>query len=61
MLMSHHQNAGQNHNIKIANRSYENQSINQSVYLHPQLLQNTIGHVINVNKNKIKIKIQSHK
>jgi hypothetical protein len=22
--MSHHQNAGQNHNIKIANRSYEN-------------------------------------
>jgi hypothetical protein len=24
MLMSHHQNAGQNHNIKIANRPFEN-------------------------------------
>jgi hypothetical protein len=24
MLMSHHQNAGQNHDIKIANRSFEN-------------------------------------
>jgi hypothetical protein len=24
MLTSHHQNAGQNHNIKIANRSFEN-------------------------------------
>jgi hypothetical protein len=24
MLMSHHQNAGQNHNIKITNRSFEN-------------------------------------
>jgi hypothetical protein len=24
MLLSHHQNAGQNHNIKIANRSFEN-------------------------------------
>jgi hypothetical protein len=24
MLLSHHQNAGQNHEIKIANRSFEN-------------------------------------
>jgi hypothetical protein len=24
MLLSHHQNAGQNHDIKIANRSFEN-------------------------------------
>jgi hypothetical protein len=24
MLLSHHQNAGQNHNIKIANKSFEN-------------------------------------
>jgi hypothetical protein len=24
MLLSHHQNARQNHNIKIANRSFEN-------------------------------------
>jgi hypothetical protein len=24
MLMSHHQNAGQNHDIKVANRSFEN-------------------------------------
>jgi hypothetical protein len=24
MLLSHHQNAGQNHNIKMANRSFEN-------------------------------------
>jgi hypothetical protein len=24
MLLSHHQNAGQNHDIKIANRAFEN-------------------------------------
>jgi hypothetical protein len=24
MLLSHHQNAGQNHDIKIANRTFEN-------------------------------------
>jgi hypothetical protein len=31
MLLSHHQNAGQNHNIKIANRCFEN--VAQSIYL----------------------------
>jgi hypothetical protein len=29
--MSHHQNAGKNHNIKIANRSFEN--VAQHIYL----------------------------
>jgi hypothetical protein len=27
VLMSHHQNAGKNHNIKIANRSFENVAV----------------------------------
>jgi hypothetical protein len=31
ILMSHHQNAGQNHDIKIANRCFEN--VAQSKYL----------------------------
>jgi hypothetical protein len=31
LLPSHHQNAGQNHDIKIANRSFEN--VAQSKYL----------------------------
>jgi hypothetical protein len=31
MLMSHHKNAGQNHDIKIANRSFEN--VTQLKYL----------------------------
>jgi hypothetical protein len=31
MLLSHHQNAGQNHDIKMANRSFEN--VAQFIYL----------------------------
>jgi hypothetical protein len=35
MLLSHHQNAGQNHDIKIGNRCFEN--VEQFRYLGTQL------------------------
>jgi hypothetical protein len=40
MLLSHHQNVGQNRDIKIANRSFEN--VSQLKYLGMTVTQNLI-------------------
>jgi hypothetical protein len=52
MLLSRHQNAGQNHDIKIANRSFEN--VAQSRYLgttvsHQNFIQDEIKRRLNLN------------
>jgi hypothetical protein len=40
MLLSRHQNAGQNHDTKIANRSYEN--VSQFIYLGTTVTNNNL-------------------
>jgi hypothetical protein len=54
MLMTRHQNAGQNHNIKIANRSFENMA--QFKYLgttvtNQNLIQEEIKAVFTLTRN----------
>jgi hypothetical protein len=51
MLLSHHQNAGQNHDIKIANRSFEN--VEHFRYLGPVTNQNLIHEEIKKRLNSV--------